>query len=74
MPQTGGECSFADHRLGPHRVEQGLFAHHLPGLAGQQPEHRQRFGRQRHHLSHATTGHEAPPGDRAQNTTLSLVP
>ena len=48
--QTGGEGPLADHRLGPHRVEQRRFAHHLPGLARQQPQHGQGLGRHRHQL------------------------
>ena len=66
--QTGPQHPLAHHRLGPHGVEQGRFGHHLPGLGDQLPQHRQRLGRQRHHLRpHATAGPEAPPADRAQN-------
>lgn len=43
--QTGGERPLADYRLGPHCVEQRRFAHHLPGMAHQQPEHGQGLGR-----------------------------
>ena len=48
--QTGGERPLADHRLGPHRVEQRRFADHLPGLARQLPQHGQGLGRHRHQL------------------------
>ena len=48
--QTGAERPLADHRLGPHRVEQRRFADHLPGLAHQQPQHGQGLGRHRHEL------------------------
>jgi hypothetical protein len=51
--QTGSENRLAHHRVGPHRVQQCRFGHHLPGLAHEQPEHGQGFG-----LSFSIAEHE----------------